>query len=298
MRFASYRHPSSGTDARLGLVVDDQVIDLTDLYADLLTLIDAGEAGLDAVRAHADSGKGASVALAEVQLLAPIPNPHRDLFAVGLNYEDHFREGDLGQHGIVELPKYPSFFVKATGTVIGPDEPIGYAPYLSTQWDYEAELVAIIGRRGRDIPRAEALDHVFGYTLANDVSVRDIQRRHGQQWNKGKSIDRTCPLGPIVITPDELDGTDHIQAFVNGEKRQDCSLELMVFPVAEIVASLSEGTTIHPGDIILTGTPAGVGYAQDPPSYLAPGDEVVVRLDSIGELRNVVGTDLGPLRER
>lgn len=298
MRFASYRHPATGSDARLGLVVDDHVVDLTDLYRDLLALIYAGEAGLDAVRARAASGEGSSVALAEVQLLTPVPNPRRDLFAVGLNYEDHFREGDLGQHGIVELPKFPSFFVKATGTVIGPDEPIGYAPHLSTQWDYEAELVAIIGRRGRDIPREEALDHVFGYTLANDVSVRDIQRRHGQQWNKGKSIDRTCPLGPIVVTPDELVGSDHIQAFVNGEKRQDCSLELMVFPVDEIVRSLSEGMTIHPGDIILTGTPAGVGYAQDPPSYLAPGDDVVIRLDSIGELRNVVGSDLGPLRDR
>lgn len=293
MRFASYRR--HGIEA-VGLVEGDRLLDLSSLYPTMQALIEAGDDGLEAVQRQRDGATSDWVDFEDVQLTAPLPRPRRCLFCVGLNYEDHFKEGDATRQGISSLPEYPAFFSKATGTVIGPGEPIGWPGHLSEKLDYEAELAAVVGRSGRDVTVEQANSHVFGYTLANDVSVRDVQRRHGGQWNKGKSFDRTCPMGPVVITPDELDSTQRLQAEVNGEVRQDCSLELMVFPVDQLIASLSEGMTIQPGDILLTGTPAGVGYARTPPTFLRPGDEVVVRLHGIGELRNAVGEDLGPLR--
>ena len=295
MRFVSYLQDDSH---HLGVLEGDDVLDLSSVFPSMQSLIEAGDDGLGVVEAfRADAAARDRLPLSAVELLAPLPRPRRCVFCVGLNYEDHFKEGDAAQQGIASLPESPAFFVKATGTVIGPDAAIPYAGHISDKYDYEAELAVIVGRRGRDISPGDAFDYVFGYTLANDVSVRDVQRRHGGQWNKGKSFDGTCPMGPVVVTPDELDTSAHLQCDVNGERRQDCSLELMIFPVAELIAALSEGMTLQPGDILLTGTPAGVGYARTPPAYLRPGDEVVVRLDNIGELRNVVGDALGPLAD-
>ncbi|MPZ60933.1 MAG: 5-carboxymethyl-2-hydroxymuconate isomerase [Propionibacteriales bacterium] len=292
MRFVSYLR--DGIEG-VGLVEGDRLLDLSSLYPTMQALVEAGDGGLAAAQRQRDGAASGWVDVEDVRLTAPLPRPRRCLFCVGLNYQDHFKEGDATRQGISSLPEYPAFFSKATGTVIGPGEPIGWPGHLSEKLDYEAELAVIVGRRGRDITAEQAESHVFGYTLANDVTVRDIQRRHGGQWNKGKSFDGTCPMGPVVVTPDELDRTQRLQAEVNGVLRQDCCLDLMVFSVDQLIASLSEGMTIQPGDILLTGTPAGVGYARTPPSFLQPGDEVVVRLHGIGQLRNTVGKDLGPL---
>lgn len=258
--------------------------------ADMLSLIEAGPAVLTAVRAlAADPPPAAVLDAGAVRLLAPIPRPRRNVFCVGRNYMDHVAEGDRTR-GIEksELPKYPQFFTKAPECVIGPDEPIpDHAG--TTEWlDYEVELAAVIGREGRDIPAERALDHVFGWTVGNDVTGRELQRRHGQ-WFKGKSLDRSCPLGPWIVPAAELDALDTgIRCRVNGETRQDSRTSKMIFDVREIVRQLSVGFTLRPGDVVMTGTPEGVGYAMQPPRTLKDGDVVECEIDGIGTLRNTV----------
>ena len=208
----------------------------------------------------------------------------------GLELLDHFEEGFGKREGQdVERPKAPTFFSKSPESVIGPNDPIAYDERISRKWDYEAELVVIIGRGGRSIPKSQALDHVFGYCLANDISQRDLQRRHGGQWLKGKSIDGTMPLGPYIVTADELDVRKiRLRCEVNGQTLQDAVIAQMAFPIEELIAELSFGMTLHPGDVILTGTPSGVGNAREPQLFLKDGDEVVVRGEGLGELRNVL----------
>jgi 2-keto-4-pentenoate hydratase/2-oxohepta-3-ene-1,7-dioic acid hydratase in catechol pathway len=202
---------------------------------------------------------------------------------------DHVAEGDRTR-GITnsELPKFPQFFTKAPDCVIAPED---WVPAHAgvTQWlDYEVELAAIIGTEGRDIPKERALDHVFGWTIGNDVTGRDLQRRYGQ-WFKGKSLDRSCPLGPWIVPAAELDALNTgIRLFVNGEKRQDSHTSKMIFDVKEIIHQLSLGFTLKPGDVIITGTPEGVGYAMQPPKTLQPGDVIECEIDGIGRLRNTV----------
>ena len=258
--------------------------------ADMLALIEAGPAVLTAVRAlAADPPPGSVLDAGAARLLAPIPRPRRNVFCVGRNYMDHVAEGDRTR-GIEtsELPKYPQFFTKAPESVIGPEEPIpDHAG--TTQWlDYEVELAAVIGREGRDIPADQALDHVFGWTIANDVTGRELQRRYGQ-WFKGKSLDRSCPLGPWIVPAAELDALDTgIRCRVNGETRQDSRTSKMIFDVREIIRQLSIGFTLRPGDVVMTGTPEGVGYAMQPPRTLKDGDVIECEIDGIGVLRNTV----------
>jgi 2-keto-4-pentenoate hydratase/2-oxohepta-3-ene-1,7-dioic acid hydratase in catechol pathway len=186
-------------------------------------------------------------------------------------------------------PDAPTFFTKSPDVVIGPTDPIAFDPQISHKWDYEAELVVVIGKTGRSIPASKAMEHVFGYCLANDVSARDLQRRHGGQWLKGKTIDGTMPLGPCVVTRDEVDLPQiRLECFVNGDKRQDALVAQMAFAVPELIAELSFGMTLKAGDILLTGTPAGVGYARTPPLHLKAGDDIVVRGTGLGELHNIV----------
>jgi 2-keto-4-pentenoate hydratase/2-oxohepta-3-ene-1,7-dioic acid hydratase in catechol pathway len=257
---------------------------------DMLSLIEAGPAALAAVRAlAADPPPAAVLDTAAVRLLAPIPRPRRNVFCVGRNYMDHVAEGDRTR-GIEksEPPRYPQFFTKAPECVIGPGEDIpDHAG--TTQWlDYEVELAAVIGREGRDIPAERALDHVWGWTVGNDVTGRDLQRRHGQ-WFKGKSLDRSCPLGPCIVPAAELDALDTgIRCRVNGETRQDSRTGKMIFDVREILRQLSVGFTLRPGDVVMTGTPEGVGYAMQPPRTLKDGDVVECEIDGIGVLRNTV----------
>jgi 2-keto-4-pentenoate hydratase/2-oxohepta-3-ene-1,7-dioic acid hydratase in catechol pathway len=286
------------TDAqgpRVGAVLEEgRVLDLCAAglaaAADMVGLIEAGpEAWAQAKRLAAQPPPGAVLPLVAVRLLAPIPRPRRNVFCVGRNYMDHVAEGDRTR-GITqsEVPKYPQFFTKAPDCVIGPEETI--PPHAGvTRWlDYEVELALVIGREGRDIPRERALDHVFGWTIGNDVTGRDLQRRHGQ-WFKGKSLDRSCPLGPWIVPAEELDAlATGIRLWVNGEKRQDSHTSKMIFDVREIIHQLSLGFTLKPGDVVLTGTPEGVGYAMQPPRTLQPGDVVECEIDGIGRLRNRV----------
>ena len=221
------------------------------------------------------------------RLLAPIPVPVRNVFCVGRNYLDHVKEGYARSGTETKLPEVPQFFTKATGAVNSPDGDVRLDTSLTRLLDYEVELAVVIGRGGRDIAASSAFDHVFGYTVANDFTARDLQRRH-EQWFKGKSLDTTCPLGPCIVDRAEIGdpATLELSLSVNGEERQRGRVAQMIFDIPTIIASLSAGLTLEAGDIISTGTPSGVGYAMNPPQALRDGDLVVARIDRIGELRN------------
>ncbi|MFN9090948.1 MAG: fumarylacetoacetate hydrolase family protein [Alphaproteobacteria bacterium] len=257
---------------------------------DMLAVIDGGPAMLAAIRAlAANPPANALLALASVALQAPIPKPRRNVFCVGRNYMDHVAEGDRTR-GITqsEVPKYPQFFTKAADCVIAPGAKVPTHEGVTKWLDYEVELVAIIGTAGRDIPKEKALEHVFGWTIGNDVTGRDLQRRHGQ-WFKGKSLDRSCPLGPVIVPASELDAADlAIGLKLNGEQRQSSRTSKMIFDVPEIIHQLSSGFTLLPGDVIMTGTPEGVGYAMQPPQTMKAGDVMELTIEGIGTLTNTV----------
>ncbi len=221
-----------------------------------------------------------AVPLAKVSLLAPIPRPRRNIFCMGRNYAEHAKESGGS------VPSVPVFFTKPPTCVVGPGAPVVHHK-VTQKLDYEVELAVVIGKRGRDIPVERALDHVFGYTIMNDVTARDLQRLH-EQWFKGKSLDTFAPLGPAVVhkslipDPQKL----RLRMRVNGEVRQDASTASMVFTVAQLVSVLSAGMTIEPGDILATGTPEGVAMGRTPQPWLQPGDVVEAEIEGIGVLRN------------
>lgn len=216
------------------------------------------------------------------QLLSPLREPQK-VIAIGLNYADHARESGA------EIPAKPLVFVKTPNSIIGPGDAIEIDDALSTQVDYEAELAVVIGTRARKVDVQDALDHVLGYTLCNDVSARDAQFAD-VQWVRGKSFDTYCPLGPWIVTADEIADPQAlgIRCRVNGEALQDSTTAEMIFGVAHLVSYLSQGITLEPGDVIATGTPFGVGFARTPPVFLHPGDRVEVEVDGIGTLTNPV----------
>lgn len=257
---------------------------------DMLAVIDGGAAMLAAIRALAANPPAhALLALDSVALQAPIPKPRRNVFCVGRNYMDHVAEGDRTR-GITqsEVPKYPQFFTKAADCVIAPGAKVPTHEGVTKWLDYEVELVAIIGTAGRDIPKEKALEHVFGWTIGNDVTGRDLQRRHGQ-WFKGKSLDRSCPLGPVIVPATDLSAADlAIGLKINGEQRQASRTSKMIFDVPEIIHQLSAGFTLLPGDVIMTGTPEGVGYAMQPPQTLKAGDVMELMIEGIGTLTNTI----------
>jgi len=257
---------------------------------DMLGVIEGGAPMLAAIRALAANPPASAVLpLASVALQAPIPKPRRNVFCVGRNYMDHVAEGDRTR-GITnsEVPKYPQFFTKAADCVIAPGAKVPTHEGVTKWLDYEVELVAIIGKTGRDIPKEKALEHVFGWTIGNDVTGRDLQRRHGQ-WFKGKSLDRSCPLGPVIVPADELSAADlAISLKLNGEQRQASRTSKMIFDVPEIIHQLSAGFTLLPGDVIMTGTPEGVGYAMQPPQTMKAGDVMELTIEGIGTLTNTV----------
>jgi 2-keto-4-pentenoate hydratase/2-oxohepta-3-ene-1,7-dioic acid hydratase in catechol pathway len=257
---------------------------------DMLAVIDGGAAMLAAIRAlAANPPANALLALDRVALQAPIPKPRRNVFCVGRNYMDHVAEGDRTR-GITqsEVPKYPQFFTKAADCVIAPGAKVPTHEGVTKWLDYEVELVAIIGTAGRDIPKEKALEHVFGWTIGNDVTGRDLQRRHGQ-WFKGKSLDRSCPLGPVIVPASDLDAADlAIGLKLNGEQRQASRTSKMIFDVTEIIYQLSSGFTLLPGDVIMTGTPEGVGYAMQPPQTMKAGDVMELTIEGIGTLTNTI----------
>ena len=285
MRLLTYRY---GTMSAVGRLVNNEVVPLP--VGDMLELIDHWEQ-LEEICA---CGSDQSIPLQSVTLLAPIPTPRRNVFCLGWNYVEHTRESAQATGRELKLPERPVFFTKLTTAVIGPEAPIPYDPRISEQWDWEVELAVIIGRRGKNIPAARAGEYVFGYTVVNDVSVRDVQRAHGGQFFKGKSLDGSCPMGPGIVTADEVPDPHHLalRSWVNGALKQDASTAQMFFKIPEIIAWLSLGMTLLPGDIIATGTPAGVGFARTPPEFLRPGDVVECEVESIGRLCNPVVTEV------
>ncbi len=257
-------------------------------------LIDGGADALAALASLVSEAEGDShpkaLVSAGARLQAPIPAPRKNVFCVGRNYAEHIAEGDRAQNQSVGVTEYPVFFTKPPTAIVAPDGEILVFANVSENIDYEVELAVVIGRAGRNIPKSKAMEHVFGYTILNDVSARDIQRRHGGQYFKGKGLDGSCPIGPWIQTADEV-ANPHalsIALKVNGEQRQDGNTADMIFDIPTLIASLSEGMTLEPGDIIATGTPSGVGYAMDPPQFLKHGDEVVCDISGIGTLSNTV----------
>ena len=276
MKLATFTH--AGT-TRIGRVEDDRIVDLgaAGLPATMLALL---EAGTDALR-RAASATGASFALAEVTLEAPIARPPK-ILAIGLNYKDHIEETGL------ETPKFPMFFNKQSTAAHGPYAPI-HLPRVSDKLDYEGELGFVIGRRCRHVPRERAHEVIAGYTVCNDVSVRDWQMR-AQTFTIGKSFDTHAPFGPFIVTPDEV-GDPHdlaLKTWVNGELRQDSNTRHLVFDCFEQIATLTAAFTLEPGDLVLTGTPSGVGIGFDPKRFLKAGDVVKIAIDKLGHIENRV----------
>jgi len=287
MRLAAF---STGSGTRLGAIHGDKIIDLTALGApaDILELIQAGPPAWARVETLSRSGAAASLPLDSVKLLPPLPNPPK-IVAIGLNYMDHCREQN------VPVPDRPLVFAKFPSSIIGPGDDIVWDPALTQQVDYEAELGVIIGRRARRVSAERALDHVFGYTIVNDVSARDLQFPD-KQWVRGKSLDTFCPLGPFIVTADEIPDPQAlaIKCQVNGRYLQNSSTSEMIFGVRELIANLSRSFTFEPGDLIATGTPAGVGVFRRPPIFLQDGDTVVIEIEGIGRLENRTRTTTFP----
>ena len=267
---------------------EGHIADLSSAFGSILELIEAGEEGLKTARRLAED---VDVHLsAAVELLAPIPRTRKNVFCVGRNYVDHVKEGARFPGAAeVKLPEVPQFFTKAPTAINAPGAPVRLAEGLTKLLDYEVELAVVIGKAGRDIPKDRAYEHVFGYTIANDVTARDLQRRH-DQWFKGKSLDTSLPLGPWIVDAAEIGDptTLELSLTVNGQERQRATASMMIFDIPAIIASLSAGMTLEPGDIIATGTPSGVGYAMTPPQGLKDGDVVVAKIDRIGELTSPI----------
>ncbi|MEM9247550.1 MAG: fumarylacetoacetate hydrolase family protein, partial [Pseudomonadota bacterium] len=231
--------------------------------------------------------------------VAPIPVPAKNVFCVGRNYMEHIAEGERAQNTKVGVTEVPVFFTKPPTAVTGPGAAVPLFPSVSSKVDYEVELAVIIGKAGRNIAPQDAFDHIFGYTIVNDITARDVQRRHGGQYFKGKGLDGSCPMGPWIVTKDEI-ADPHalaIRCSVNGELRQNGTTRDMIFDIPTLIASLSEGLTLQPGDVLATGTPSGVGYAMEPPCFLADGDTVTCEVEGIGTLTNVMATAEGASRQ-
>lgn len=295
---------------RLGIVRDNEIVDV-DLAAralnmipqeqmlDLLDHYEQGMQNLHAILEKAGNRRfsevktftdiGAAHDLSKVQLAAPIPRPRKNIMCLGWNYAEHQKETAALRSQEVKVPDYPVIFTKAPTTVNGPYGDIVIDPAVSEQIDWEAELAVIIGKGGKNIREEDALAHVFGYTVLNDVTARDLQSRH-KQFFKGKSVDGYCPMGPWIVTADEISDPQqlHLCLRVNGVTKQDSNTNQMVFTVSRIIADLSLGMTLEPGDIIATGTPSGVGFARNPPEYLKAGDVVETEIEGVGMLRNAV----------
>jgi 2-keto-4-pentenoate hydratase/2-oxohepta-3-ene-1,7-dioic acid hydratase in catechol pathway len=290
MKIAAYRHQGQPGVGRVSA-------DATQVEPFQLAPAEAALGALPIVEAQV-AGRGlpptgAPIALDQVELLAPIPRPRRNVFCVGKNYHAHAKEfagsgfdSSAKSHG--DIPAEPIFFTKVPETVIGHNADILFPGDISTAIDYECELGVIIGKGGKGIRRDDAMHHVWGYTIINDVTARDWQSRH-QQWMLGKSFDTFCPMGPWIVTADELDGRSiDVRLWVNGEKRQEANTRDFIFDIPKMIETLSAGITIYPGDVIATGTPVGVGIGFKPPKYLKPGDVVRLEIEGIGVLENRV----------
>jgi 2-keto-4-pentenoate hydratase/2-oxohepta-3-ene-1,7-dioic acid hydratase in catechol pathway len=301
LRLASFS-PKSGGGLRVGALTNSsRIVDLSAAAkkqkaklafdpAEMISLIASGQTGLSQVRALVVKAGEGGMALDEVKLAAPIPVPARNVYAVGWNYVEHFEEGKSLRDSNQTIPEHPVFFTKGSHAVNGPYDPIPYDPAVSTLIDWEGELAVILGKRGKNIPEEKAMEYVFGFCVINDTTARDVQqKRHGGQWFKGKSLDGHAPLGPWIVTASGFAHEDlRLVTRVNGVVKQDASTRQMHFKVPRIIAELSLGLTLEPGDILATGTPPGIGHARKPPEYLKPGDVMETEIAGIGVLRNVI----------
>ncbi len=272
------------------MLMPDTSIDVSTMQL----IIEGGQTALEAlsaVVAASEAGELKDLLVSEdAPLLSPIPTPRKNVFCVGRNYAEHIAEGERAQKEKIGITEHPVFFTKPPTSVVAPDADILLFPSVSQSIDYEVELAVVIGNRGRNITKADAFNHVFGYSILNDITARDIQRRHGGQYFKGKGLDGSCPIGPYIVTADAISNPQalSIGLTVNGEQRQNGMTSDMIFDIPTLIASLSTGLTLEPGDIIATGTPSGVGYAMEPPQFLKNGDVVVCEVSEIGTLRNTV----------
>lgn len=294
----SKTHPGQPSQTRIGLFIPDaqEIVDLLqvapDLPSNMLSLIELGDTAIHVMENALNSGKG-RLPLTDVKLLAPIPTPPRNIFCVGKNYPDHVKEVQSvvasASDTKGDVPSSPIIFTKAPSSVIGPMEPIPAWLDETESVDYEGELAVIIGVGGRKISRADAMNHVYGYTILNDVTSRRVQKQH-QQWFLGKSLDGFCPMGPCLATKNEINEVSElrVQTFINEELRQDGYVREMIFDIPELITTLSKGMTLQCGDIIATGTPAGVGMGFKPPKFLKSGDRVSITIEPIGTLENPV----------
>lgn len=261
----------------------------TPLPETLLEFIRQGNEGLlalgDALEQNERTNAVNAKPLDTVRIMAPIPNLERNVFCIGKNYTEHIAEFD--KTALPKPPKYPLIFTKATTSVIGPDDAINLHTNVTNAVDYEGELAVIIGKAGSDIPISEAMDYVYGFTILNDVTARDLQANH-VQWFHGKSLDTFCPMGPYLLLRDAAPDTFDVITKVNDEVRQDASTGEFIFTIPQLIKTISEGTTLLPGDVIATGTPSGVGVGFNPPQYLKSGDTVSITISGIGTLTNPV----------
>lgn len=274
MKLATYEYQGK---VNVGVVNGDAVARV-ESAPDMLTLIEQGVTGMKVARE--------SIPLSQVKLLAPIPRPHKNIFALGRNYAEHAKEAAAARG---EKIGPPVVFTKAPTTVNAPFGEVVVDPVVSVQVDWEVELAVIIGKRARKITQSDALNYVFGYTVLNDVTARDLQNRTSQFF-VGKSIDGYCPMGPWIVTADEIPDPQNLnlQCKVNGVVKQTGNTSDMIYTVAFVIEDLSRMMTLEPGDIITTGTPAGVGFARKPPEFLKPGDVVESEIEKIGVMRNKV----------
>ena len=300
MRLVTYR-ANIEAEARLGAIVGNFVVDLAGLGSakgvplpsSMLAFIDLGPQAVTIASRLIDEADGLfplGVALPaeNVKLLAPIPRPRKNIFGIGLNYTEHVAESAKSLDTSPDLPRQPVIFSKPPTTVIGPGEPILHNKEITRQLDWEVELAAVIGSTAKGVSREEALAHVFGYTICIDMSARDCRR--AGQWIYSKGQDSFAPMGPCIVTADEIPDpqTLDLNLTVNGVQKQDSNTAYMLFKVDELIADISKGITLEPGDIIATGTPAGVGAGMDPQEWLWPGDVVVATVERIGTLRHPV----------
>lgn len=283
MKFATFIHAGA------------EQVGLVNQYTERVHPVDARDM-LDAIRrypvhAGAAAYSGAGIALSAVQLLAPLPRPERNIFCVGKNYREHAQEFsrsgyEAGAVAGAEIDAYPAVFTKPGSSVVGHDALVDLHAGVTSEVDYEGELAVVIGLPGRDIAPADAMAHVWGYTIINDVTARDRQKNH-RQWFLGKGLDTFCPMGPWIVTADELAADSlRVQTWVNGQLRQDGNTADLLFGIPALIAAISAGMALRPGDVISTGTPAGVGIGMVPPCFLKKGDSVSVAIDGIGTLRN------------
>jgi 2-keto-4-pentenoate hydratase/2-oxohepta-3-ene-1,7-dioic acid hydratase in catechol pathway len=281
MKFVTFQAPNTGAQA--GIVSGDRAISLAAAgFADMLAVLASGPEGRAKIGTFVQHPPADSTfPLSSVRLLAPVPRPPK-LICVGLNYRDHAAEAHQ------EIPKVPTIFAKFSNVVIGPGDAI-VLPKISRKPDYEAEFMFVIGTGGRNIAAEDWQQHVFGYTVFNDVSARDFQTVTSQ-WMIGKTFDTFAPMGPYLVSADEISDPHalDISLRIGNEVLQHSNTRELIFKIPELVAYLSSVVTLEPGDVVATGTPAGVGFARKPPRYLQPGEEVIIRIEGIGELRNPV----------